>query len=85
MTAGERRQIILNICIQNGTITKREIVSIAEKGHWYYCNAGKHIGEMLSTLVRQGSLVRIKNGTFKLGSGMRITKQIEDPKQISMF
>jgi hypothetical protein len=83
--SAERRQVIINICRQNGTVTKKEIVDIAQKGCWYYCNASKYVGEILSTLVKQGHLVRLKAGTFKLGSGARITSQVEDPKQISLF
>ena len=30
----------------------------------YYCNQNKHLGAILSTMVRNGTVVRIKKGLF---------------------
>lgn len=55
------------------TATKKELV--AKFGGVYYCNGDKHLGAVLSRMVRSGHLVRIKPGVYKVGyRAMRLYK-----------
>jgi predicted transcriptional regulator of viral defense system len=31
----------------------------------YYCNANKHLGNILSRMVKKGTIERVKKGTFR--------------------
>ena len=47
-------------------ITKKQAVELIDD---HYCNGSKHVGEVLSRMVKSGTLKRIKNGVFTLGNG----------------
>lgn len=47
-------------------ITKKQAVELIDD---HYCNGDKHVGEVLSRMVKSGTLERVKNGVFKIGSG----------------
>lgn len=57
---------ILNHLRQNETATLAELYQISPFG--YYCNWQKHFGQVMSRLVKQGLVERVKPGVFKLGS-----------------
>jgi len=40
----------------------------------YFCNANKHLGEILSRMVKSGKIERVKKGVFKYSN----TKQYID-------
>lgn len=67
---------------KNGQITKRQAVELI--GKRYYANADKHVGDVLSRMVKSGLLKRIKNGVFELGS--RTKKHTPSPEnQLNLF
>lgn len=52
----------------------------------YYCNANKHLGDMMSRLVNSGKVERLKKGTFKFVSFVGKKKQSENNEnQTSLF
>lgn len=56
---------ILQFIYQNGgTATKSDIVE--KFGQRYYCNGSKHLGDMLSRMVKSKKLHRIKRGVFSI-------------------
>jgi len=62
-------------------LTKSEIKDIG--GISYYYNTDKHLGETLSRMVKNRNLIRVKKGSYKLGSG---NKMIIQPKnQTNIF
>jgi len=48
-------------------LTKQEIIK--KSGISYYCNTSKHVGDTLSRMVKNKSLMRVSKGKYKLGSG----------------
>lgn len=36
----------------------------------YYCNANKHLGEILSRMVKSGKIERVKKGVFRVKNKM---------------
>lgn len=62
----DKRAIIVAHVVQHGRITKSEAVQLV--GSTYYCNADKHVGDILSRLVNVGVLIREKPGVFVVGS-----------------
>jgi predicted transcriptional regulator of viral defense system len=65
--------------------TLEELYNISD--YSYYANWQKHFGQVMSRLVKQGKVVRIKKGVFriaKLGEGeIRAKEEIEN--QIKLF
>ena len=53
----------------------------------YYLNWQKHFGDVMSRLVKQGFVIRIKPGVFRLNETMkRPGKPIEEnPNQLGLF
>lgn len=54
----------------------------------YYCNYKKHLGSILSTMVKNNKVERIKKGLFKIKSGLNNYKKnnlIEDINQTKLF
>lgn len=64
------------------TATKAELYQ--NSSYSYYHNWQKHFGDVLSRMVKNGSIERVKNGVYKLkSSGL---KNIEkDPNQLEIF
>jgi len=67
MNLTEKQQVIIQHCRSNGTISKVDAVYMLKC--FYYTNAGKYVGEILSRMVKSGKLKRIKPGLFELGKG----------------
>lgn len=65
----------------NGQITKQQAVELIGKS--YYCNADKHVGDVLSRMVKAGLLKRIKPGLFELGD--RTNKTAAPENQLDLF
>lgn len=55
--------------LREGEKKKSEIVD--QFGYWYYCNGDKHVGNLLSTMVRQNILVRKSKGVYELNLSIR--------------
>lgn len=68
-----------------GSFTKQDAVQLI--GHRYYCNEDKHVGDVLSRMVKAGFIIRIKPGHFELSKGrMQALKKLEEnPNQQSLF
>ena len=55
-------------------------------GHWYYANGAFHIGNLLSTMVKNGEAERVKIGVYKAGNGSsKISKGFVPGNQPSLF
>lgn len=61
----DKQQILFDYAKSNRQITKQKAVELI--GKIYYCNADKHVGDVLSRMVKAGLLKRIKPGLFELG------------------
>ena len=86
----EKQIQLLNFAKGNGgEISKKEAVAVI--GQSYYCNAGKHTGEVLSRMVKARLLVRVKIGFYRIGSvqaytHINKTKYVKSrDSQISLF
>lgn len=60
--------------------TKAEIVD--QFSHWYYCNESKHVGDVLTRLVRAGWLTRPMRGHYAAPKAIR---PAVDNNQIGLF
>lgn len=72
--------IIRFISAKKEAQTKQQILD--EFGHWYYYNASKHIGDVLSRMVTSGFLHRPKRGVYDIGGSK---KETIDSDQLSLF
>lgn len=80
----EHQRTILNHALANDNrITKKEAVSLIDR--WYYCNADKHVGDVLSRMVNSGLLTRESPGKFLVGKGKANRKLPQLPTQPSLF
>jgi hypothetical protein len=82
MNLPSKQQTIIDHCRTSGTITKKHAVSMLSC--YYYCNADKHVGEILSRMVNACKLRRISAGVLELGSGKRTT-DVVIKNQISLL
>lgn len=74
MTANQRK--IVEFARQNNNqITKKQACELIK----YYHNTQKHVGDVLTRMVRANMLKRIKNGLYELSSG-----QVEIVNQTSL-
>lgn len=83
MNIGDRQREILRVFAGNRelVLTKKKIIELGGIG--YYCNTDKHTGETLSRMVKSGLLIRVKKGSYKLGTGNK--KQVEIENQIKLL
>jgi hypothetical protein len=59
----------------------------------YYCNGLKHTGNILSRMVKDGSIIRIKKGVFRKAKieehlkvlNAKYDKENENPNQMDLF
>lgn len=65
----QQTQILQDAQERGGTITKREVVEMY--GRCYFYNGEKHLGDILSRMVKSGLLIREKPGVFKVGKGKK--------------
>lgn len=59
-----KQKAVIEHCHICGKITLEAAVELI--GRNIYCNAGKHVGAVLSTMVKRGLLVRVRPGVFIL-------------------
>ena len=79
----DNQKAIINKAKENdGQITKKEAVELI--GGNYYCNAGKHVGDVLTRMVKSGLLERIKIGVYKTSSKGKKEKESEDANQVKL-
>ena len=79
----QQRQILKDAQERGGTITKKEIVEMY--GRCYFYNGAKHLGDILSRMVKSGLLIREKPGVFKVGKGKKIKPATIVENQSSLF
>lgn len=61
-------------------LSKQEIKTKARIG--YYHNTDKHLGDTLSRMVKNGSLIRLSKGKYKLGSGNKLIIQPQNQTKL---
>jgi predicted HTH transcriptional regulator len=83
----DKQKEILKFVYKNGETTKKEII---EAMPWdYYCNDSKHFGDIISRMVKNGSLKRIKRGVYEYNADKTIKTGNKivpvDPTQTNLF
>lgn len=69
MALSEKQKQVLAFChAHEGKITKKEAMTIIDT---HYCNGEKHVGNVLSRMVKTGLLTREKPGMFRIGKGIK--------------
>lgn len=66
--------------------TKKELVKAFSK--YYFVNAPKHIGNIVMRMVKNGSLIRLKRGHYKINPDQKYLIKAAtptDPNQLSIF
>jgi predicted transcriptional regulator of viral defense system len=81
--SNKQKEILKLFSPRGLVVSKKDIVTVY--GSSYYCNAEKYIGEILSRMVKNGMLERVKPGFFKLGPGPEKKKVVEDKNQMTLF
>lgn len=76
-----KQMILFEYCREHTEITKRKAIELI--GHTYYINAPKHVGDILSRMVKSGLFKRIKPGVFALGQ--RTKKESIPENQLKLF
>ncbi len=78
---------ILKFVHKNGRTTKQEIMDRMPWG--YYCNGPKHFGDMISRMVKNGMLIRVKRGTYEYNENRTVSngpsKIEKDKNQTELF
>lgn len=79
MALTEHQKTIISFCNKNnGTITKKQACDLIR----YYCNTEKHVGDILSRMVKSNLLKRLKPGIFELSSGLKQEIKIENQTEL---
>lgn len=78
----QQRNILRAAAANGGTITKREVADMSGS---YFCNADKHLGAILSRMVKSGLLKRIRPGVFEIGSGKKSVSVTQETKEPTLF
>lgn len=84
MSDRKQRLIMNEARLKGGFITKQEAMCIYGV-NTYYCNAQKHVGEILTRMVNNGMLERLKPGHFKISEKRMIKSPTPDPSQKELF
>lgn len=67
----KQRKIVEFARQNNNQITKKQACELIP----FYHNTQKHVGDILTRMVRSNMLKRIKNGLYELSSGQKEAKQ----------
>lgn len=81
-----QKQILRDVKAKDGRITLKELT--AAYGNHYYHNGAKYLGEILSRMVNQNLLVRVKPGVYTLGTGKKNSKRADAAfieNQVTLF
>lgn len=62
------QQVIGEYLKQNGTSKKSDMYKDLKVSSWYYANASKHFGDILSRMVKNGLIIRISKGVYEFGN-----------------
>lgn len=80
MKLSTKQQAIIDHIRKHGQITKQEAIPLIDT---YYHNSAFHVGNVLSNMVKQGYIRRVKRGVFEI-SQPNSTKEVEDKDQIAL-
>lgn len=69
MTYSQKHQHVIKYLRTVAEASTMEIYNNVPFG--YYCNANKHMGNILSTMVDKGTIERVKPGVFRLSQKLR--------------
>jgi hypothetical protein len=83
MKPSEKQLTIMLYLHDKGLVSKKQMMEDLRVEYWYYHNAAKHFGDILSRMVNSGFIQREKKGYFKLVLSNRVTKS--DEKQLNLF
>lgn len=85
MKPSSKQKQILDFALKNeNRITKKQAVELLER--YYFLNAQKHVGDVLSRMVNSKLLKRIKNGLFEINNDKKQTvKGISNPNQLELL
>lgn len=78
------------ICIYLNTVESATIEQIYENVSFgYYCNAHKHLGNVLRTMLKQGKVERVSKGVYRIAVSKRValkqyTVVLENPNQLKI-
>lgn len=62
MALSEKQKHIMRLLYRHKEMTKGNLLKHC--AHWYYCNADKHLGAVLTTMVKNGLIHRPKTGVY---------------------
>lgn len=63
--------------------TTEEIYNAVPFG--YYCNGHKHLGEILSRMVKSNKIARVKKGVFRYVGASEFIKNMDNKAQTNLF
>lgn len=80
-----KQKTLLDFASKNeNRITKKQAVDLIGKD--YFLNAPKYVGDILSRMVKNKLLNRIKNGSFEINPNRSQTiKSIVNPNQLELW
>lgn len=80
MALTPHQKTVMNLLHKNGGIvTKTQVCEVIT----FYCNTEKHVGNILSRMVKANLLKREKPGVFIKSSGIK--QEDKDPNQTEIF
>jgi predicted transcriptional regulator of viral defense system len=74
MAKSKSQALIEYAMCHNNRITTKQAVDLI--GHTYYCNGAHHVSEMLSRLVKNGTLIRESKGNYVLKSVQSVKNKV---------
>lgn len=80
----KQRKIVEYARQNDNTITKKQACKLIP----FYINTEKHVGDILSRMVKSGMLIRVKLGVYKLSTGQKLAKnqtEIFNPNQTKLL
>lgn len=78
-----KQQKILEFLMSHETMTKKDAMGMIDT---HFHNGDKHVGEVLSRMVKRGFITRIKPGLFKLKSvNPDGSNDFKNPNQLDLF
>jgi predicted transcriptional regulator of viral defense system len=75
----EKQQFIISYLKEVGQASTIQILAAAPFS--YYCNGEKHLGEILSRMIKKRLLVRVGRGKYKLQE----STEIQEENNIEIF
>jgi len=82
MLSDKQKKIVEFALRNDNQITKDQAVLLIDD---YYANGRKHVGDVLSRMVKRNVLTRVKNGHFVLRNLVPVKQDIIVPNQINLF